>query len=145
MSYCLYELKLADQTSLEDLRVIRNECRLFMTNNTNIISEIDQMEWFSTLKPNTKPYVFYMNGDPIGYALTVTNNNITIISGGLSDKLRNHGVGKELFRSIISVCLTETIRLEVLKTNQRAIKTYDSLGFTTIGENENVFYMEIKK
>jgi len=142
MSYCIYELKLAEQSSIEHLKIIRNECRLFMTNNTNIISEKEQNEWFRTLKPNVKPYVFYMNSDPIGYALTITNNNITVISGGLSDKLRNYGIGKELFTNIIRVCETNIIQLEVLKTNQRAIKTYSSLGFTIIGENENIFYME---
>lgn len=67
MSYCVYDIKLADVTSIEDLRIIRNECRLYMTNNTNIISESDQIEWFKTLNTNVKPYVFYMNNDPIGY------------------------------------------------------------------------------
>ena len=48
-----------------------------------------------------------------------------------------------VFKFLIDQCHKSLpIRLEVLKTNTRAFKTYESLNFKVIGENDNLYFME---
>ena len=47
MHYLLEEVD--TEGKAEELRKIRNECRLYMTNNTGLITPEQQKEWFNSL------------------------------------------------------------------------------------------------
>ena len=57
---------------------------------------------------------------------------------------QNQGIGSKLIQSLISECDEASIpmRLNVMKSNERAAKLYDRFGFHRYGENEHHFLLE---
>lgn len=134
----------------EILRKIRNECRSYMTRNTEYITEEQQKEWFKNAHKKYELYLVYAIEHGVividaGYGVIHLNENEYLLTGGLLSDYRNKGLGKQIFQHLIDNCNKQIpIRLEVLKTNTRALKTYESLNFIVIGETENIYYMEYK-
>lgn len=132
----------------EILRVIRNQCRTFMTRNTEEISAEQQQEWFKTAYKKYELYIAYAieHGSIVvdaGYGLIHLNEGEYLLSGGLVPDYRDKGLGSTLFKFLVDNCNKQVpIRLEVLKTNTRAFKTYEKLNFKITGENDSVFFME---
>lgn len=132
----------------EILRTIRNECRGYMTRSTEYISEEVQQQWFKTAHKKYELYIAYAMeyGCAIvtaGFGVIHKNDDDFMLTGGLLQDYRDKGLGKPLFKFLIDQCHKSTpIRLEVLKTNIRAYKTYESLGFKTISEKDKIFIME---
>ncbi len=85
---------------------------------------------------------------PIGYVAFYANNHISknaFISSicVLNEYQRSH-IGSKLMRRCIEISKKqgmERLRLEVLKTNDKAIDFYSSWGFEYEEERENSFYM----
>lgn len=134
----------------EMLRVNRNECREFMTRHTGYITAEEQQEWFKDAFRKYELYLVYdlEHGSIVvdaGFGVIHKNESEFLLTGGLRPEYRNKGLGRNLFKFLIDQCHKGLpIRLEVLKTNTRAYKTYESLDFKQIGENENVYFMEYK-
>lgn len=135
----------------EILRKVRNECREFMTQNTNFITENQQKEWFKTSKDKYDLYIVYAveHGaivTEIGYGVIHKNNKESLITGGLVNNYRNHGLGRDLFNFLIQESKKRSlpIKLEVLKTNIRAINLYQKLGFHVEFETDKLYKMEYK-
>lgn len=134
----------------EILRVIRNQCRTFMTRNTDEISAEQQQEWFKTAFKKYELYVAYVIEHGVcivyaGYGLIHLNEGEYLLSGGLLPEYRDKGLGSQLFKFLVDNCNKQLpVRLEVLKTNIRALKTYEKLNFVTTGENDKVYFMEYK-
>ena len=137
-------------TEAEMLRVIRNQCKDFMTRTTTEITFEQQQEWFKTAYKKYELYLVYAveYGACIvdaGYGLIHLNEGEYLLTGGLVPSYRDKGLGSNLFKFLIDNCNKQLpIRLEVLKTNVRALKTYEKLNFTTVNENERVYFMEYK-
>lgn len=132
-----------DKENLEVLRLIRNSCREFMTRNNKEISPEDQIAWFNKIDIMVQPFIFKLDGLPIGYGLLKIENNYALLSGGLIEDFRNKGYGKILFNMLIDKTLNIGLvpKLEVLKTNIRAVKTYRALGFETVHDNDILYTM----
>ena len=134
----------------EMLRVIRNQCKDFMTRSTTEITFEQQQVWFKTAYKKYELYLVYAveYGACIvdaGYGLIHLNEEEYLLTGGLVPSYRDKGLGSNLFKFLIDNCNKQLpIRLEVLKTNARALKTYEKLNFTTVNENEKVYFMEYK-
>lgn len=134
----------------EILRTIRNDCREFMTRNTNYITPEAQEDWFKTAHKKYEMYIAYSveYGAVIvnaGFGLIHKNENDFMVTGGLLIDYRDKGLGKSLFKFLVDQCHKSLpIRLEVLKTNIRAYKTYEALNFVTIDETDKIFIMEYK-
>jgi ribosomal protein S18 acetylase RimI-like enzyme len=148
LTYMLIPIK--NLNEVEILRQIRNECRLFMTRYTGEITEEQQLDWYNLLDKNvTKLFLFYENyhgvasPGPVGYGVIKIENDSALLTGGLSSKQRNKGLGMVLFDMLVneSKKFNLPIRLEVLKTNERAKTIYDRLGFVVTGETETVYEM----
>lgn len=140
--------RVTTESEAEVLRTVRNACRDFMTRNTEEISPEQQREWF---KKNFKKYELYLayvveSGVIIleaGYGLIHLNENEYLLSGGLLPLYRDKGLGSNLFKFLIDNCNKQLpIRLEVLKTNTRAFKTYERLNFVVTGETDKIYLME---
>lgn len=132
----------------EILRVIRNECREYMTRHTDHITEEQQREWFKDAFRKYELYIVYYleHGSVLldaGFGVIHKNENEFLLTGGLRPDMRNKGLGKNLFKFLIDQCHKSLpIRLEVLKTNTRAFKTYESLDFKVTGEDDKLYFME---
>lgn len=132
----------------EILRGIRNQCRDFMTRSTEEISEQQQQQWFQTAYKKYELYIAYAieHGAVIidaGYGLIHLNDDEYLLSGGLVPEYRDRGLGSNLFKFLVDNCNKQLpIRLEVLKTNTRAFRTYERLNFAVIGETDRIFIME---
>jgi hypothetical protein len=139
MHYLLEEVD--TEGKAEELRKIRNECRLYMTNNTGLISPEQQKEWFNSLDRTTFiPYLYLEIAcgvciDPVGYGILRSEEGVTLLTGGLLETERNDAA-REKF--------DQPVALEVLNVNQRAYKLYTKLGFKPMYTTKRITYMELE-
>ena len=150
MQYFLEEVN--SESKAEELRKVRNECRLYMTNNTDLITPEQQKEWFNSLDRTTFIPLLYIEiacgvcVDPVGYGILRSFDGVTLLTGGLLETERNKGLGAKLFMDLIDTArerFDQPIGLEVLKTNHRAYRLYTKLGFKPVYSTERIFYMEL--
>lgn len=134
----------------EILRTIRNKCREYMTRNTDLITPEQQQEWFKTAYKKYELYIVYAveHGVAVvdaGFGVIHKNEGEFLLTGGLIPEYRDKGLGKILFKYLVDQCHKSVpIRLEVLKSNTRAFKTYEGLSFVITGENDKLYTMEYK-
>ena len=132
----------------EILRTIRNKCREYMTRSTDYITPVQQEEWFKTAFRKYDLYIAYAIEHGVcivdaGFGVVHKNEDEFLLTGGLVPEYRDKGLGKVIFKFLVDQCHKSLpIRLEVLKTNTRAYKTYEGLNFRVTGENDNLFFME---
>lgn len=140
--------RVTTQAEAEILRAIRNECREYMTRNTDYITPEQQQEWFKTAHKKYELYIAYAieHGVAVvdaGFGVVHKNETESLLTGGLLQEYRDKGLGKVIFKFLLDQCpKLLPIRLEVLKSNTRAFKTYEALNFKVIGEDSRLFYME---
>ena len=132
----------------EILRTIRNKCREYMTRSTDFITPEQQEEWFKTAFRKYDLYIAYAIEHGVcivdaGFGVVHKNEDEFLLTGGLVPEYRDKGLGKVIFKFLVDQCHKSLpIRLEVLKTNTRAYKTYEGLNFRVTGENNNLYFME---
>ena len=132
----------------EILRTIRNKCREYMTRSTDFITPEQQEVWFKTAFRKYDLYIAYAIEHGVcivdaGFGVVHKNEDEFLLTGGLVPEYRDKGLGKVIFKFLVDQCHKSLpIRLEVLKTNTRAYKTYEGLNFRVTGENDNLFFME---
>jgi len=132
----------------EILRTIRNKCREFMTRSTDYITPEQQEEWFKTAFRKYDLYIAYAIEHGVcivdaGFGVVHKNEDEFLLTGGLVPDYRDKGMGKLVFKFLVDQCHKSLpIRLEVLKTNTRAYKTYEGLNFKVTDENDNLYFME---
>ena len=132
----------------EILRTIRNKCREYMTRSTEFITPEQQEEWFKTAFRKYDLYIAYAIEHGVcivdaGFGVVHKNEDEFLLTGGLVPEYRDKGLGKVIFKFLVDQCHKSLpIRLEVLKTNTRAYKTYEGLNFKVTGENEKLIFME---
>ena len=134
----------------EILRVIRNECKDYMTRANSEITAEQQQEWFKTAFSKYEAFIVSAIEDGVcivnaGYGLIHLNDGEYLLSGGMVAAYRDKGLGSTLFKFLVDNCHKQLpIRLEVLKNNVRALKTYEKLHFVVTGETERIYLMEYK-
>jgi ribosomal protein S18 acetylase RimI-like enzyme len=132
----------------EILRTIRNKCREYMTRSTDYITPEQQEVWFKTAFRKYDLYIAYAIEHGVcivdaGFGVVHKNEDEFLLTGGLVPEYRDKGLGKVIFKFLVDQCHKSLpIRLEVLKTNTRAYKTYEGLNFKVTGENDNLYFME---
>ena len=132
----------------EILRTIRNKCREYMTRSTDYITPEQQEVWFKTAFRKYDLYIAYAIEHGVcivdaGFGVVHKNEDEFLLTGGLVPEYRDKGLGKVIFKFLVDQCHKSLpIRLEVLKTNTRAYKTYEGLNFKVTDENDNLYFME---
>lgn len=120
------------------MRQIRNTCREFMTNDRHEILPDEQQAWFETIRgrDDILPFLFKprpeaMYPKPFGYGLLRKMNEKWWVSGGLLPDWRGKGYGKWLFTSLTERvhAINEDAWLTVWEHNERAVKTYQGIGY----------------
>jgi ribosomal protein S18 acetylase RimI-like enzyme len=134
-----------NENNLEILRVIRNECAEFMTRSNAYVNREGQITWFDSINKNEiKPYLFKNDIGVIGYGLIRIEDSF-LLSGGLMPELRGQGLGESLFQELINKCQEidkdKPIDLEVLRSNVRAYKLYQKLGFIETKSDDKIISM----
>jgi ribosomal protein S18 acetylase RimI-like enzyme len=136
----------------QTLRDIRNECKDYMTRNTEYITEDQQVDWFNSLdRDSMKIYLIYMYNeevmvDVVGFGYCKRDENETYLTGGIKENHRGKGYGKLLFSYLLEQAksFNTPITLEVLNTNTRAKNLYESLGFVEIKKDDRIMKMEYR-
>lgn len=147
----LFYKKVDTEEEAELLRLIRNQCREFMTRNTDIITQEQQKAWFKTAYDKYDLYIVYAieYGAVVtfaGYGVIHKNMTESLVTGGLLPEYRNRGLGQDMFKFLTDVSSKRKlpVRLEVLKSNQRAFKVYEKLGYTVYDQTDKFYKMEFK-
>lgn len=134
------------------LRDIRNECKDYMTRNTEYITEDQQVDWFNSLdRDSMKIYLMYMYNeevmvDVVGFGYCKRDINETYLTGGIKENHRGKGYGRLLFSHLLEQAksFSTPITLEVLNTNTKAKNLYESLGFVEIKKDDRIMNMEYR-
>ena len=141
-----------DINEAQTMRCIRNECREYMTKNSDLISEQEQVMWFNGLdRGNIKMYIMFESYlrvafTPIGFGYCRHVGDETYLTGGLIADVRGKGYGKHLFQHLLDKAKTfnTKITLEVLQTNTVAQRLYTSIGFVSYYNDDRIIKMEFK-
>jgi L-amino acid N-acyltransferase YncA len=124
---------------------IRNQCRLFMTNDQREVTPDGQRQWFETHYSKQTPqryfvWLLYQQETPVGYAAAklVQEDNTALITEGLAEAARGKGLGSYLLR-----CLTQqpevqgkTLVADVRKDNPASQRLHEKFGFKEIPHPE---------
>jgi len=135
---------------VEKLRIIRNECRNYMTRSKNLIETEQQINWWNNLdKESNKLYLVHkvyhaVASTIVGYGYIRVENGEILLTGGLTETERGKGHGKTLFGALVenSKQFDLPIKLELLKTNTKAFVVYNSLGFRVTNDDGKIIKME---
>lgn len=133
---------------LEQARRIRNSVRMFMTNNTEYITKEDQIEWYNGLDHDKlRLFLYYIDGTAVcaGYGIINTSETeFPLLTGAILEHHQGYGHGRTLFSKLIDISLKDYYHrpeLDVLESNEKAIKLYKSLGFTEIERLDETIFM----
>ncbi len=143
-------------TDIENLRVLRNKEKEYFTTQNEITREM-QKEWYKKYLKKNDDIMFRIvkKADPERFIGAIAlydidwQNKICEFGRIMVDKglAPEKGIGLQAAKA---VCLFgfEELKMEkiicvVLKTNARVIKVYDRAGFHIVGENDNLYNMEI--
>jgi len=120
---------------VKEVALLEKECFASPWSEENLISE--------TTNPTSIFLVAKDNEKTVGY---VGSNNILgevfITNIAVSDSFRRKGVATALLNELIERCKNENalyLTLEVRKSNISAIKLYEKLGFSLVGERRDFY------
>lgn len=127
---------------------IRNSCVDYL-HDSNVFSVEESLNWFDKTKPNF--YSILVESNMVGYFRTSNYSRLNrsiYIGADLHPNFWGQGIGYKSYSQFLPY-LFETynlnkISLEVLSTNNRAIKLYNKLGFNTDGVKRQEVYKNEK-
>lgn len=122
------------ESDLEFFNEVRNQSLEFLHDGTEYSLE-DNFKWFKSTKPRF--FIVEINNEYIGYFRTSDWVGSSLYIGmDIHPTFRGMGYAKPAYELFINKLKNEykvnTIYLEVLNTNRRAINIYNKLGFTII-------------
>jgi RimJ/RimL family protein N-acetyltransferase len=126
-------LRLQSVRALDDimyLRQIRNECREYMTQHTDEISEADQLLWWQRIagRPDWRVWLVYTPAlpEPIGFAmLRQLKSGYWFTTLGLRAWVRGNGFGTALYRTLRALCVDDVyavVRQDNIPSQRAAIR-----------------------
>lgn len=146
MQFSLRQAETLDDA--ENMRLVRNSCREFMTRSPLEISREDQIEWFTSLdRDSIQPFIGFAGSRlaPMAYGLVRKIDGEWFLSGGLLPDWRGAGYGKMLFCGLTAHVHAKRANayLEVRASNDRAINLYRSLGYGAfmVSNDRSVIFM----
>ena len=93
------------------------------------------------------PEILYMveiDGVPVATLEEIPEDGAILVSGiYIIDKYQSMGIGKELMKSVMADALKDnkSVKLQVLKVNNRAKEFYQRLGFEVFDESKSHYKM----
>lgn len=149
-------LKPLEETDIEQLRILRNSQKEFFVSQEEISCE-NQKIWFSKYLENENDIMFKVvkRDEPEQFIGAIALYDIkwddmvsecgrTVIDKTLAPE---KGIGMEATKAVcrfgFDVLKLKKIVGEVLKTNERIIKVDTRAGFRIVGENGNMYMIEM--
>lgn len=125
------------QADAEQMRVVRNSCREYMTHDTAEISVARQALWWRHLDRATMlPLLFWLDGAVVGYGLVRQLHGHWWVTGGLVHEVRDRRLGRQMFERLIQHVGADDVWLEVREDNHRARRLYERMGFEVVDSSE---------
>lgn len=128
------EFRRLTHVDLPFLNDVRNECCEEYLHTSCRFALEETMEWF--FKVNPLFFIIMFDGEKVGYFRTSNHdkeNRSMYLGADLHKDFRGKGIAYESYRQFIPILGKEfnlhKISLEVLATNERAIKLYEKIGF----------------
>lgn len=91
-------------------------------------------------------YIIEVDSKPAGIVgINEKEDYIVIGPIYLFKEFQSQGIGSKIIKDIIEKNKSKTIKLGVLKVNNRAKKLYEKLGFETYGEENSHWKMKLAK
>ena len=123
---------------LQFLNEVRNECAAEFLHNSSTFTLEQTQEWFDRTNPDF--WIIWENGERIGYFRTSEwslDNKNCYVGADLHKNFRSRGLAYEAYIKFLPFLFNyfalHKISLEVLETNERAIKLYEKIGFVREG------------
>jgi RimJ/RimL family protein N-acetyltransferase len=120
------------------VRCIRNECRLFLTNDTGYISIPRQIYWYFTYyrkAARTGIYCIFIArnniSQPVGYGALHLADRHLLVTECVAEKYRGQGWGFLILKKLINIAGREKLPLiaEIRATNKISIALHKKCGF----------------
>ncbi len=152
-------LKPLEATDIEDLRILRNQERIYFT-HSNEISEEDQKKWYSSYLEKQDDIMFKVvkTDDPDVFIGAIAVYDIDMkkrtaeVGRTVIDKVKapEKGIGMDATKAVclfaFDVLKIEKIVGIVLKSNERIIKVDTRAGFVIVGDaDENSYAIEMTR
>ncbi len=151
-------LKPLEEDDIEQLRTLRNSRKQFFITQ-NEIDSAAQKKWYEGYLKNPADIMFKVvkKDKPEEFIGTMALYDIDRERGSaecgrtLVDKVKapERGIGTEVTKAIclfgFQVLKLNKIVAEVLKTNVRIIKAVRNVGFRIVGEDDNLYFIELTK
>lgn len=118
-----------------------------MTRDKSWISPARQRQWWAVRNARSTRAFLYRcgaHGVVAGYGLIRKSEGKTWLSGGLLPRHRGRGLGRALFAHLVAR-VRSACYLEVLKSNFRARRTYEALGFVVVDIRPKVLVMQLEQ
>lgn len=142
-------MAVTEPVEVEVVRLLRNQCRAYMTRDTHDIGPAEQQLWWSRLDHEANRLFLFFVTDTTEYATGTTAVGYGFcrklggtwwVSGGLASAWQGKGLGKKLFGFLLEQTGLPCW-LEVLEHNARAFNTYRALGFVEVSRDGGIVTM----
>jgi ribosomal protein S18 acetylase RimI-like enzyme len=118
----------------QELRVLRNECREFMTRDTAEISEEQQQDFFfSHLGGPVRAWLLRENSHAVAYGVLRDDGEHLWLSCGVTEHARGRGLGTAVVHLLTAAAGDTPVRLEVWQDNEPARHAYTRCGYRVTG------------
>lgn len=133
----------------QEIALIRNSGREFMTKDKDEISPERQAQWFAHTYVGANAdgrlfaFVGYDGAEAVAYGLVKQHDGEFWVTGVIAPQAQGKGYGEELFKFLTDFALHRSthVMLDVLKSNTKAQKLYAKLGYTEVGSKGDVIVM----
>ncbi len=135
-----------------DIAKVRNSGREFMTHDQHELTYAEQMDWYhNTYLPENKQgnlygYAGYLALKPAAYGLISRREGSMWLTGAIAPAYQGQGYGRQLFEFMtaytVGLLNERQVMLDVLETNERAIKLYESIGYVATSTEDGVIVMK---
>ena len=106
-----------------------------------------QQRWYEQAYSRASHHIILLDEKPAGRIMVLRQDGRNhLVDIALLPEFRNQGIGTQLLKDLIAKSDQEAIPvgLQVLRTNVKAIRLYERLGFTKSGEDQMYLQMERK-
>lgn len=127
---------------VQQLRVLRNECREGMTGFTGIITEKMQRKWWNKNERKVRAYLFTVNKDTVGFCLVRPEGSGTTATIGVGENFRRNGYGREIAQFATIAAQGDLVGV-AHKDNPVLPLDYEA-GWEKVGERDGLVELEMK-
>lgn len=120
---------------VEEMRIIRNAGREWMTHDTSEISPQQQARWWAERDPERVQAWLALHGhEVLGYGLLTVRQGACWASLAVALDERGKGIGTAIYRHLIEQCPADRLYIETRYDNEPSIRAAQRAGFEwTVG------------